>query len=182
MGAVASHSRTDWQTSERRSRRPPQRGRRTLPPQRGSKQRGQQLNRLSFLGSGKRLDPRRAKPDLTVIDCLGAQRHNLVAAKRIVIVHRLSTRRQRSHASTSLTQTRIRLRRERRRGKLFLYIERPFSTPKTDNATGNSYAPFTGDRSQSASCRRRVSAASRLKRRRSNARTRSARILAWARL
>jgi hypothetical protein len=41
------------------------------------------------LSSGERLDPRRAEPDLTVIDCLRAQRYNLAAAMwRIVIVHR----------------------------------------------------------------------------------------------
>jgi hypothetical protein len=48
-----------------------------------------------------------------------------------VIVHRLSTRRQRSQTSTSRPRTRIRLRLGRRRGKLSLYIERRFLTPKS---------------------------------------------------
>jgi hypothetical protein len=63
-----------------------------LPLKGSGEQGGQQLDRLRFLSSGKRLDPHRAEPDLTVIDCLGAQRHNLAAAAwRIVIVHWLST-------------------------------------------------------------------------------------------
>ena len=95
-GACQSQ-RTDWQREERRSRRPPKPGGRTLTASRGRKQRRQQLDRLSFLSSGERLDPHRAEPDLTVIDCLGAQRHHLAAAaRRVVICHRLSTRQQRS--------------------------------------------------------------------------------------
>ena len=129
--SLASHSRTDWQGEEKRSRRPPQRGGRTLPPKGGSKQRGQQLDRRCFLSSGERLDPRRAEPDLTVIDCLAAQRHNIAAAiKRVWIVHRLSTRRQRSRASTPQLRTRIRPRPGTPAKEISLYIDRPFSAPK----------------------------------------------------
>jgi hypothetical protein len=64
---LASHSRTDWQERRPRSCRPPQPGRRTLPPKRGGEQGGQQLDRLRFLGSCERLEPHRPKPDLTVI-------------------------------------------------------------------------------------------------------------------
>lgn len=44
---------------------------------------------MRFLGSRERLDPDRADPDLTVIDCLGAQRHQVgVAAERVFVWHR----------------------------------------------------------------------------------------------
>ena len=159
--SLASHSRTDWQREERRSRRPPQRGGRTFPPQRGSEQSGQELDRLSFLGSGELLDPHRAKPDLTVIDCLGAQRHDLAAAvQRVVIVHRLSTRRQRSRASTPQRRTRIRRRLGTPSREISLYMERPFSTPKNHTRprrlTRALQQPCAGD----CPCRRRVSSRS----------------------
>ncbi len=136
--------------------RPPKR-RRALPLQCGGEQSGQQLDRLRFLSSAERLDPRWAEPDLTVIDCLGAQRHNLAAAaRRIVIVHRFSTRRQRSETSTAHP-----LRRIRPASTMSpFYTERRFSAPENDSPTGNPYAPFTADRPASAPCRRRVSAAS----------------------
>ena len=63
---------------------------RTLPSKRGREQRAQQLDHLCFLNVSERLDSYRAEPDLTVIDCLGAQRHNLAsAARRVVIIHRV---------------------------------------------------------------------------------------------
>jgi hypothetical protein len=89
--------------------RPPKR-RRALPLKCGSEQRGQQLDRRCFLSSSERLGPRRAEPDLTVIDCLGAQRHNFAAAvERIGIWHSISTRRQRSQRSTRHSPGWIRL-------------------------------------------------------------------------
>ncbi|MGH7511379.1 MAG: hypothetical protein ACREOQ_00510, partial [Gemmatimonadales bacterium] len=57
---------------------------RTLPPQCGSEQRGQQLDRRCFVGSSKRLEPYRPQPDLTVINCRRAQRQQLAAAMRHV--------------------------------------------------------------------------------------------------
>ena len=136
----------------RSSCRPPKR-RRALPLKGSGEQGGQQLDRLCFLSSGKRLDPHRAEPDLTVIDCLGAQRHNLAAAAwHIVIVHRLSTRRQRSQTSTVHPPRRIRPAGNTQ-GEISLYIERPFSAPKNHTRARRLTRPLPAQRP----CRRRVS-------------------------
>ena len=124
---LASQKRTDRQEEARRSRCPPPRS--ALTASRRSKQRRQQLDRLSFLSSSERLDPDRAEPDLTVIDCLGTQRHHVpAAAQRIVIFHRLSTRQQGSQTATPRPPRQTLLDMRERS----FYIDRPFWTPKID--------------------------------------------------
>ncbi len=86
---LASQERTDWQRTRARSRRPPLPSRQVLSASRSGEQRRQQFDRLCFLRSSERLDPDRAKPDLTVIDCRCSKRHHVgVAAGRVVVSHR----------------------------------------------------------------------------------------------
>jgi hypothetical protein len=127
---------------------------RAPPPQRGSEQRGQKLDRLSLLSSGERLDPHRAEPDLTVIDCLGAQRRNRAAAvERVRIFHWLSTRQQRSRTSTAHPPERRRL------GECddSLYIDKAIFGPRNSQPAAKTYEIFTAAHRESAVCQRPVS-------------------------